>query len=1197
MLYKELYEKSIERNLNPVVNAENLDAETVKTEIEEYVFTEEILNGLYKILNAVRRQNYNHDGIWINGYFGSGKSHFIKYLNYCISPAHSESAFKRFLDAVDELGVMANLECSLVDARDLAEWYKKAQVDTILFNIGQVSNYKGDAEKVFLNVFWNEFNKFRGYNKFNLALAQFLEKELDEAGVLDAFKAKIRERKFDWDKRAEILAITKLDMVLEVAKEVLPDLSTDTIREKIKKNEVVLSVDSFTKELSEFLEDKGENYRLVFLVDEVSQFINDRKGLLLQLQSIVERLHTDCKDKIWVACTAQQDLSEIVDSCKISQTSDDYGKIMGRFEVRMALKGATAEFITQKRVLEKNAKAETVLREMYTQKKNALMTQFQLPSIYKAYETPDDFVNYYPFVPYQLQLITKVFDAFVEKGFVDTEVKGNERSIIKVTYNTAQLTKNDEIGHFISFDQFFQSMFQNVLMAKGQKALDNAAKLALQYPGDVEFAKRVVNVLFMVANLKDSERLVFKSTVDNIATLLMKDIDAQKLALREEVQKVLQFLCDHNAIRKETDKAKDEFYLFYNEIEMEVANLIKMQRIDNSYMADILKDEIFKYQSVANKEQYVSRSFSICAELFTRTYLTTNNPDIKIEYVFDKDVAANAETYALTNREGRLAFYLADFYNDDGKFKSLFYHYCQTCKFLRDTNPANKEQSDTHAKFRSRADSDLQTKLLPMLHSFLDKCPVISGSAVIGEGNLGQKGGKDRYKAAIRYHLSTIYTEATLVEKYPTEGGTLASKIKRPLEDNPMGFAPQLGKAEAKLDSYLQRKGHPCVVKDVVHAFSKAPYGWNEICTLYALNELVRTRQYEFSYNNNPRVEPKIVAEYILKNQDKFEIAIAEAIPADLVARFIAAWKECFNEVEVGGGNDANAIFDFCTKDDVKGVHKIADRYRELEIFFGHRPFVVKLSDAVTRLDAWKKIRDPRVFFETVIAEKDDMSALLGECRQLEEFKDGQYEKYCEVLRFIDENSENLSNLTDDVDSVMEIKRIKTDEWPMDRLRLYIKCKKELATKIDELREKLRGDIKVAYEAAYDELHKFGEALKLENVASLLPDMATAIQFACQKTSLDGLKNALHEVESFKERYKALLAQQAAPMDVSSAPTKGEEGKETPVAAPVKKPRIVKIKVHSGTQLHTESDVDEYLKELKVQIMEHVNESEFTIIQ
>jgi hypothetical protein len=1193
MLYKELYEKSIERNLNPVVNAENLDAETVKTEIEEYVFTEEILNGLYKILNAVRKQNYNHDGIWINGYFGSGKSHFIKYLNYSISPAYSDKAFARFVEAVDELGALANLEFTLMDAKDLAEWYKKAQVDTILFNIGQVSNYKGDAEKVFLNVFWNEFNKFRGYNKFNLALAQFLEKELDEAHLLEEFKAKIRERKFDWDKRAEILAITKLDMVLEVAKQVMPELSIDTIREKIKKNDVVLSVDSFTKELSEFLEDKGANYRLVFLVDEVSQFINDRKGLLLQLQSIVERLHTDCKDKVWVACTAQQDLSEIVDSCKISQTSDDYGKIMGRFEVRMALKGATAEFITQKRILEKNLEGEKVLRDMYTQKKNALMTQFQLPTIYKAYDTIDDFVNYYPFVPYQLQLITKVFDAFVEKGFVDAEVKGNERSVIKVTYNTAQLTKNDEIGHFITFDQFFQSMFQNVLMAKGQKALDNAAKLALQYPGDTEFAKRVVNVLFMVANLKDSERLVFKSTVDNISTLLMKDVDAQKLALREEVQKVLQYLCDHNAIRKETDKSGDEFYLFYNEIEMEVANLIKMQKIDNSYMADILKDEIFKYQSVANKEQFVSRSFSICAELFTRTYLTTNNPDIKIEYVFDKDDAANAETYALTNRDGKLAFYLADFYNGDSKFKSLFYHYCQTRKYLRDINPADKEHADTHAKFSSRADSELQTKLLPLLHSFLDKCPVVSGTGLIGEGNLGAKGGKDRYKAAIKYHLSTIYTEAALVAGYPTEGGVLASKIKRPLEQDAMGIGPQLGKAEAKLDTYLQRKGHPCIVKDVVHTFGKAPYGWNEVCTLYALNELVRTKQYEFSYNNIPRVEPKTVAELILKNQEKFEIAIAEAIPVELVANFLVAWKECFNEVEVGGGNDANAIFDFCTKDEEKSVQKVADRYRELEIFFGHRPFVAKLNAAVAHLDVWKKIRDPREFFEAVIADKDEMSVLLGECRQLEEFKDGQYDKYLEVLRFIKENAENLSYLTDDAATVVEIKQIKDDDWPMGKLRIYLKQKKELAAKIDELREKLKGDIKAAYEAAYEDLHKFGEALKVENMASLLPDMATAIQFACQKNSLDGLKNELHEVEAFKLKYQNVLAQQVKPVEPPPAP----DGKVPPVAPPVRKPKVVKVNVHSGTQLHTEADVDEYLKRLRDQLMEHVNDSEYTIIQ
>ena len=102
MLLKDLYQKSIERNLNPVVNAENLDAETVKTEIEEYVFTEEIIDGLYKILDAIRSRRYNHDGIWINGYFGSGKSHFLKYLNYCFDPKYRDAALERLKEGVNE---------------------------------------------------------------------------------------------------------------------------------------------------------------------------------------------------------------------------------------------------------------------------------------------------------------------------------------------------------------------------------------------------------------------------------------------------------------------------------------------------------------------------------------------------------------------------------------------------------------------------------------------------------------------------------------------------------------------------------------------------------------------------------------------------------------------------------------------------------------------------------------------------------------------------------------------------------------------------------------------------------------------------------------------------------------------------------------------------------------------------------------
>ena len=78
----ELYEKEIDRPFNPAVNASDFKADTVNVEIDEYVFTDEIINNIYHVLSAIRDRQTAHNGIWINGYFGSGKSHFLKFLDY-----------------------------------------------------------------------------------------------------------------------------------------------------------------------------------------------------------------------------------------------------------------------------------------------------------------------------------------------------------------------------------------------------------------------------------------------------------------------------------------------------------------------------------------------------------------------------------------------------------------------------------------------------------------------------------------------------------------------------------------------------------------------------------------------------------------------------------------------------------------------------------------------------------------------------------------------------------------------------------------------------------------------------------------------------------------------------------------------------------------------------------------------------------
>ncbi|MDY3142160.1 MAG: BREX system P-loop protein BrxC, partial [Parabacteroides sp.] len=279
MKLKELYSKPINRAVNPAVSATKFDPETEQVEIQEYVFTDEIINGLFRILDAIKNnRHYDHVGIWIDGYYGSGKSHFLKYLDYCITPHTRDVAMQRLLDAVkaiDPLDDKHNISFDYDELLSIANWLKRATIDTCIFNLETSYDNSTDKKKAFLHVFWNEFNGKRGFNKFNITLAQNLEKPLQEKGVYEDFKARIAEEGGDWNDpgMAADLIDNELDWVLSIAKDLAPTLSVDSIRERIIKRDTILSIDRFAMELASFLKDKGEDYRLILLADDVSQVI------------------------------------------------------------------------------------------------------------------------------------------------------------------------------------------------------------------------------------------------------------------------------------------------------------------------------------------------------------------------------------------------------------------------------------------------------------------------------------------------------------------------------------------------------------------------------------------------------------------------------------------------------------------------------------------------------------------------------------------------------------------------------------------------------------------------------------------------------------------------------------------------------------------------------------------------------------
>ena len=1192
MKLKDLYSKPINRAVNPAVSATKFDPETERIEIQEYVFTDEIINGLFRILDAIKNNKpYDHVGIWIDGYYGSGKSHFLKYLDYCITPSTREDAVSRLLDAVkdiDPLDEKHNLNFDYDELLSIANWLKRATIDTCIFNLETSYDNSTDKKKAFLHVFWNEFNGKRGFNKFNITLTQNLEKPLAEKGVFEAFKERIAEEGGDWNDpgMAADLIDNELDWVLDIAKELAPTLSVDSIRERIIKRDTNMSIDRFGMELASYLKDKGDDYRLILLADEVSQFINKERDRYLNLQEIITKLSEACDNKVWVACTAQQDLSEIMDDCHIAEEKDKEGKIKGRFEVKVSLKGTQPEVITQKRILDKKEEVKPELAALYNKYKAGFDLQFKLPTSYSSYETQDDFVDYYPFVPYQFKLIMQVFNSFLNLGYVAKEVKGNERSIIKVIHSTAKTNADAELGKFISFDELYNNMFEEGLQARGQKAVDNALRMARTYQTDrperPRLAVRVANVLFMICNISQTDQLVFPATLDNVTSLLINDMETPRLNIKNEVEKVIEFLCDNNIIRREQGKnGAPETYAFYSEEEMKVAQLIQSQVVDNNTQAEQLKEIFNRYiTALRNKEQYKTRSFSVGLTIKQRTFLS-NNPDVQVEFVMDADYES-AEQLALQNSNvNRMVYYVGPQYRDNKRLYNAFYWYCQANRYMA-TPVTSEDNKKTRDEFEKRANEFYDGIIRKEFEKILDTCPIISGLSVIDEAELGQKRGNDRYRVAMDKHLSSIYTKANLVD-YPSMPRTTEQLKKAILRNvNPGdydGMNAVLTDAEHEVEIYLNKQFAEVNVSDVLAKFAKAPYGWDNICTLYIINELVRRHNRDYSYANNPNVETSTVANRIVSESNKFTLRQAKVISPQVIQDFIAAWKEIFGISAVPSSTDSTQLFRACRDiESDRSLAKFIKGYKDIEQQIAGYQFCQPIREAIDLFESWLNERDPLKFFNLVIAAKDEAKVLIDKCKEVVQFTHDQLDTYKQLIQFQDDNQYNFPFVPMEMQgAVTDFNKLKNDPWPISGLRGYIKLQRQLSGILDGVRDELREKIKAAYNDMFDYLKQVAE--KQHVPESVLSDRETVIRVKTTPTNILVLQNNANTDTFYQEQVDKIMSYNPP------LPPGGEgDGKPEPPKTPDKRIRKASLQTKTKLPITNSEDIERYLEGLRQQL-------------
>ena len=1156
MNLKQLFSRDINRAVNPAIVVGDRNANTIKIEIEEYVFTPDLIDELYTFLFDIFNKKDGKTGIWIDGFYGSGKSHFIKYAYYCIQADTSDDAFDHYIKNAQELAAKFS-DATPSNIKQIQKKVQASQIDNIMFNIDSVSGQKDDKEKI-TKIIFNQFNQFRGYNSKNIPLAILVEKHLNKLGKFEAFKAEISKAiGDDWNKNASTIIALKSNAVLDIVKGLDPSIDLESLKRKLINPDDISIIGDLIPEFVEYLSEKPDNYRLLFLIDEVSQYVGDNSSLLLNLQTIIEEIGANCNNQIWMATTAQQTLDQLVGNNEIDK--DQFGKILGRFDTKISLQSQDAAYITKKRILDKNSNGIGELKSFYDQNKEVVQNQFHFShELYRGYEDYDEFLLSYPFVPYQFKLISEVFDSFSKLGYVDKGVKNSERSILGITHYTIGKQADNSVGYFIPFDAFFNGQFRKNLTNSAMQIMRRA--LDLDFVNSGSFEERVVYVLFMISNLLDEMKIVFPTNLDNLTILLMNQPDVNKLELQNDIQGVLDKLLKNNIIREE-----DGQYHFFKEDEIEVANLIQNTAINTDDRLSRLEKDIFQDMvGLHRKFTFENNAFNLALSFDDKQIYPNGDVNVKFSF-FDKE---DIHSKAMGMNKDDMVICLNVPLNKNNNLMKDYTMYVKTAKYIRkhsDTATGIRKATLDEFAYRNRTKLD---DLKIQFKEILKNAPIISAQSVIAATEIIGSEPKLRYQEALKLHFGFVYKKHHLSNSYAQTN----DQLKVSANDNQTTLPDELTSAESELNNWIDRTGSSVTLDDIIKKFGMAPFGWKDLAVMDMLIKIAKRNKKEFK-RHNEKIDYAAFYQFGIKSPERKVIVIhAPDVqdPGD-VKKAKANFKSIFNESIINDDGDANLVFD----EIIKKLQPKIDFIKPLMTSYSGHTFSKHFIAFVNVLEDLVNTRDTGRLFEKLAEKKDELQTIRDHCEQLSEFVKDQFKDYETIRGFAKENAQNFSNL--DPDDIEKSEKLKTyfseDDLPFDSFPQIKKIYTELVKAIAEHKNKLKEKAKTEYKAVYKIVEESAKATGVSE--DIFPDWEKMNQEITAEDNISKLELMISNSGTKQAQWLKAISDKS--------------GKET-----------VTFKISSQdlpVQIETKEDLNRYIDQLRAKLEAELKDGKTIIIE
>ncbi len=1045
-----MFYDDINREINGVIKVDQDTESIIEQELSEYVITKELKKHFISFFN------YYSDpfdrptadiGVWISGFFGSGKSHFLKILSYILEnkKVNGIKTVERFREKFeDDLATFMLIDKST-----------QAPTETILFNIdieGPMTKNKTAVLRVFAKMFY----KHLGFYGENLKVAK-LEQYIERKGKMEEFRRVFEEKNGDsWIDSRDVFDFCE-DEVVETLIEVL-DMSETSARNWFDSSEEIdISIAQLVSEIKEYVDSKPDNYRLLFIIDEVGQYVGADTDMLLNLQSLVEKIGSECIGKVWVMCTGQEALDEI-----IRTRADEFSRIQARFKTRLSLSSSSVDEVIQKRILKKNDKAKLYLEDVYGKEKNVMDNLFKFRESVgdiRGFEGPEEFSINFPFIPYQFILMQKVFSEIRKHGNAGKHLSGGERSMLSGFQEAAQGVQDKDEYAITPFWMFYDTV-HTFLDSSIRRVIERAERAAADDKGLEAIDVNVLKLLYMIRYVDDE----IPAKLDNIVIMMASDIRVDKIEERAKIQKSLDRLIRQNYIARTGDT-----YNFLTDAEQDVEREIRDEYVEPSEITRKISEMVFGNIYTTKKFRYEKKyDFEFDKKVDGVNY---GNPvgGMELEILtIATNVIDKQELRLMTESQNKVLVVL-----EDTEYYNFIENAMKIDKFARKKNIPQlpKSMQDIVRSKQDDAEHFKEDALDELKDAFMKAKFYINGDRVTIRGGTPQA----KIDEALEYLVSNVYNKLNLVTKN-AESDDDIYKILDGREDNGVMLGLESNrKAAAEVETYLiaQNQQHlPTNMADVQKRFRSIPYGWREIDIAAVVARLIYEQKATIKYGGETiRADDERLPDFLRKRSEvgKTKIQKREMISIQKMKESRDFLRSFFDIMDVPEDDDSLVEFIIREFESLKEHYdKLLNKYED-----NNYPDKNKIIEAkATVSDLLYAKADNIALVNKLIEMEDKFEDMQEDMEAIEDFFKSQVDTFDEATRLESLLRSDLDYLHDETEVNEALNKIrlivtinpKKDDFEysdVPRLNDYMKVVKDghsrfLAGKREEILEIVR---------------------------------------------------------------------------------------------------------------------------------------------